>query len=35
MLGHQRSFTGDQFGSFFFFYTASLGIFPLAGWAIF
>jgi hypothetical protein len=34
-LGHQRSFTGLHFGSFFLFYAASLAIFPLAGWAIF
>jgi hypothetical protein len=35
MLGHQRSFTGEHFGSFFGFYLASLAIFPIAGWAVF
>ncbi|MDO8431601.1 MAG: hypothetical protein Q7S58_04240 [Candidatus Binatus sp.] len=35
MLGHQRSFTGLHFTSYFMFYVASLAIFPLAGWAVF
>jgi hypothetical protein len=35
LMGHQNSFAGDHFVLFLFFYTASLAIFPLAGWVVF
>jgi hypothetical protein len=35
MLGHQDSFVGIHFASYFSFYAVSLAIFPLAGWVAF